>query len=607
MFRYVAIAWDDTSAPQASAAQRLGDAVGARVGWSAALDAAGLRVYVAGALPGRNGVHVLPGHRGLVLGKLFRRAELQHAVSSDPRLTPDEGDRIVQTEGRALLSDFWGRYVALLITASGETVVLRDPTGALPCYCTRHDGVGIAFSWLEDLLGAWRDWPLPAIDWNHLGAYLLLGRLAGTETALRGVLHVPAGSSVSLATDAPRPAMLWDAIGIARDVADEPAESAAVRLRQDVRTCARAWAACYDTILLRLSGGVDSAILLSCLDGAGLSDRVTCLNYHAVGSDSDERAFARLAAARAARPLIERRCDPEHPLQDLLDDALTPVPENHVGRMSMARMDAEVAAMQGATALFTGGGGDQLFFELRCTWPGADYLQIHGIDSGLLSAIADAARLGRVSLWQAAWQAMRDRWRPADPNEAAGKQRMLVTDALRSTVFDPGRLVHPALQTRTGLPIGKLRQLHELLSPAGYYDPGLREAAPEIVNPLLSQPVMDLCLALPTYLLTRGGRGRALARRAFAGDIPPQIATRRTKGGLDEHVATVLQNHLGFARALLLDGQLTRHGLLDRRRLEHSLSGRPSAQVAGFGELHHCIATEAWLHRWSQWQHRRTA
>jgi asparagine synthase (glutamine-hydrolysing) len=599
MFRYIALAWDDTIALHASAAQRLSRALRAQAGWQGALLAPGLHVFTTGARQGINGVYCLPAQRAVVLGRLFRRREPGSEVSSDPQISAEEAERIVRTEGRALVGDWWGRYVAFLPAPCGDLRVLRDPSAALPCFHMRHQGVGIAFSWLEDLLQAWPGMPMPAVDWDHLGAHLLLGRLGGVETALQGVHHVPAGTLASLTGGSTQPGLPWNAVDFARQVIDQPHALAADRLRQTVRACARAWTGCYDAILLRLSGGVDSAILLGCLDDAMPSGGLTCLNYHAPGADGDERAYARLAARRAGHLLIERECDAGFPLDAVLDVALTPAPESYLGRLSMARMDAELAAARHARALFTGGGGDQLFFELRCTWPAADYLRVRGIDAGFPVAVADAARLGRVSVWRATWLALRDGLRPPDLGEHAGQHLCLVTDELRAAVHGAGCFLHPALHAPTALPIGKLRQTLELISPAGYYDPYQREAAPEIVNPLLSQPVMELCLALPTYLLTHGGRGRALARQAFAGDIPAQIATRRTKGGMEEHITAVLQRHLVFARGLLLDGQLVGRGLLDRARLQASLSGRPAAREAHVGEIHNCIAIEAWLQRWS--------
>lgn len=94
------------------------------------------------------------------------------------------------------------------------------------------------------------------------------------------------------------------------------------------------------------------------------------------------------------------------------------------------------------------------------------------------------------------------------------------------------------------------------MHPVGYYDPFERAAAPEGVRPQFSQPLVELCLRLPTYLLTRGGRGRALARRAFASELPPEISNRRSKGGTEEFLKAVLDGNRDYVRGLLLDAGL---------------------------------------------------
>jgi asparagine synthase (glutamine-hydrolysing) len=163
---------------------------------------------------------------------------------------------------------------------------------------------------------------------------------------------------------------------------------------------------------------------------------------------------------------------------------------------------------------------------------------------------------------------------------------------------DLRRFVHPLHDALSQLSIGKFMQTAGLLYPLGYYDPFERESAPELVNPLLSQPVVELCLRLPTYLLSAGGRGRDLARRAFSGDLPAQIANRRSKGGMEEHIKSVLELNIGLVRELLLNGELNRLGLLDTSRLDTLLSGRPTAMSGAPAQLHGLVAIEAWLTRW---------
>jgi asparagine synthase (glutamine-hydrolysing) len=598
MFRYIALLWDHTIERHAAIADRLGDGLEARPGWQAALLAPGLRVFTAGARQGINGSYPLPAQGGVIVGKLFRRGDIDATGSNDVEFTFEEADRIRHTGGRSLVEGFWGRYVAFFCDAANRSIVIRDPSGTLPCYRMQHEGVWIVFSWLDDVLSAMPCVRTPAINWEGIEAHILLGLLGGRETALCGVWQVLPGECTLLTPTGAACALAWNAVDIARAAEDRSPEEAATRLRHTVRACAQAWANCYDRILLRLSGGVDSAILLSCLDRGVTSAEVVCLNYHSAGSDSDERTYARLAAVRAGRTLIERERDDSFRLEALIDVARTPTPGHYVGRMGASRMDAELAAAHGASAMFTGGGGDQLFFELRCTWPAADYLKNRGLGIGFAAAAMDAARLGRVSLWQAIRSAVADCLRPPDPWQGIGSHLRLAGVAALQTSCRRERFIHPALVPNPDLPVGKLHQTQDLTLPFEYYDPCLQDAAPELVNPLLSQPLIELCLRLPTYCLTRGGRGRALARDAFAADIPHEIACRRSKGGMDEHVARVLARNITFARSLLLDGRLVERGILDRRRVEAALSGSPAALSAYVGEVLNCIGVEAWLNRW---------
>lgn len=597
MFRYLALAWDTDAEGPCAAARRLAAGLRDADGWPAALDRPGLLVFTSGERPGVNQGYPLNNHRGVVLGKLFGRhgapTPVDHFCAH-----PDESAAIVATGAQPLIERHWGRYVAFLESPDGGFRVLRDPSGTLPCYHLDHEGVDVVFSWLEDVLELLPSVPQPAVSWEHLVAHLGGGELTGRPTALEGIRQVMAGELVPVGGHRESARFAWKASDHACLNPLEDAAVAAGALRRTVMTCARSWASCYDALILRLSGGVDSSILAACLSDERTSARVTCLNYHSPGADSDERPYARLAAARARRELVELERDEGFRLERVLDVAPTPNPSNYLGRL-VAQMDADLASMVGAQAMFTGAGGDQLFFEFYRWWPAADYLRLRGIDRGLPGALMDAARLGRVSLWSAAGHALADRFRVRPPSAPLDRPWALATEALWARPRHAEAFHHPAFADAAGLPIGKLMQVQQLTHVGGYYDPYQRAAAPELVNPLFSQPLIELCLRIPTYLLARDGRPRGLVRQAFSDDLPPEIVRRRSKGGLQELISAVLQRNLDFARQILLDGQLVRQGLLDRRRVESALAGGPGAAPGQAGEIHMFIGVEAWLQRCS--------
>lgn len=596
MFRYFGFSWNPAATAQAAAATRLEESVRSSADWLPAFSASGIRIFTVGHRPGVNGVHSLSPGQGVIMGQVFRR-QGHLPDCAEFGLADRESERILQTRGRALIADYWGRYVALLRPDPGSTLLLRDPSGALPCYRQDVDGMTVFFSWLEDWIAFAPTASTPRMNWDAIAARLALSQLGGRETALGGVEQVMPGELTMLGEGAPAPLALWSAHSFAKHPFRQEPRIAAARLRELVVECAQAWSSHQESILLRLSGGVDSAILLGSLAAESSTTKITCLNYHSPGSDSDERSFARLAATRAGVELVERKRDSSIRLDELLAAARMPTPENYLGRLGTGRVDAEVANAHAARAMFTGIGGDQLFFQLRHTWPAADYLRVNGFDRGFIRVCLDAARLGRVSLLESIRQAVSNRRHVTNPLDDWGHfARLAHRDALDS-VHHPERYVHPALLHASDLPIGKYNQLLALVNPGGCYDPYLREAAPQLMKPLLSQPIIEWCLSTPTWLLAQGGRGRGLLRSAFAGYIPREIATRQSKGGMDEHVSAILRHNLPFAKSLLLDGQLVRQGLLDRNKVESALSGRLSAADGYVSEIHECIAVEAWAQR----------
>lgn len=594
MFRYFGFHWNPDQPTEAAYAQSLDDSVKRAAGWQRALASTSLRVYTTGNREGVNGSHPLPNDQGVILGRLFRKRNMP-CERTDVGLSPSESLKILKTEGQSLVDDHWGRYIAVLQSDRLGTCLLRDPSGTLPCFLTHVRGVAVFFSWLEDLFAFASESPLPRVSPGAIAAAVLMGHVGGSRTALEGISQILPGQLTPLARNGQGPVTLWSAVDIASERMELQDDVAAAQVRRVVMDCVQAWSSCYDAILLRLSGGLDSSILLASLTARPTGARVTCLNYYAQGSDSDERGFARLAANRAGAALLERERDTGFRLEEILTARRMPTPESYLGRMDASRIDAEVALTRGARVMFSGGGGDQVFFQRRGTWPAADYLNAHGLGRGFVRASLDAARLGQVSLWRSMRRALSDRHGHGDQPWGIGQFFKLARREALDGFCDCDEYTHPDLQRAAHLPIGKYHHVHDLIDPPGYYDPCLPEAAPELLNPLLSQPIVEICLALPTWMLSQGGRSRALERRAFASDLPREIVNRQSKGGMDEYTATVLQRNLPLARELLLDGRLVHEGLLDRHKLEAVLDGRLAGLDTHVNEIHHYLAIEGWL------------
>jgi asparagine synthase (glutamine-hydrolysing) len=170
-------------------------------------------------------------------------------------------------------------------------------------------------------------------------------------------------------------------------------------------------------------------------------------------------------------------------------------------------------------------------------------------------------------------------------------------------VFEAARnddsLIHPWLAEVRDIPPGLRWHIMCVSIPPAFYSSFL-DFEVERTAVLFSQPLIELCLRIPSYVWISGGRDRSVARAAFAPELPPAIARRTQKGAIDRHNRRLMDDNEAFLREVLLDGLLVRHGLLDRQRLETFLSRGSAALGFEYNEvLRQHLCTEVWLRRWT--------
>ena len=600
MFRYVAFAWADGDGTAAEGARVLSDRLraGPRA-WQLVLEQPGLQVFCTDIRPGSSEPYLLHRNAGVVLGKLFVTGGEAASTSAPLALSEEESRKILANEGRRLVERYWGRYVAFLHDAPSRTHwVLRDPTGALPCFTSRMLGVDVFFSNMQDAVD------LPgtrfSVDWLYVAAQLCMTRMQVPSTGLKEVSQILGGECAELRAGRMSRQFYWNALSIAAEPPIEDPSTAAGLLRSRTRDCVHAWASSYGSIVHLLSGGLDSSIVLGCLKDAPVRPRITCLNFHSPGSNTDERAYAALAAEGSGCEVIERPRNTAVTLRSMLDIQPSALPTDYFFALDGGRTEAAVASEHRATAVFSGYGGDQLFYQSQALFAAGDYLSRHGVGPALFTVALDAARVDRVSVWRVLRDAvshglLRRRWAPSDES---GRYKTLIREDVVRDISRNREIVHPWFRATGRAPSGKIFHAFQLLFPYDFYNPLGRETDPETVTPLLSQPLLELVMRIPTWVLTIGGWDRALARRAFGNEVPRRILTRRTKGGQEEYARLIFMRDVDFARDLLLDGRLVREGILDAVHLADVLSGRPTRISTTNPELYACLSMEAWLRQW---------
>ncbi len=592
MYRYFALIWNPAEPAATVVAKRIADRLrSSPAKWACVLTQEGVQALHAGVRPGSNEAYRLPDGAGIVFGKLFPAGRPVDVVT-------------VQD----LLRRYWGRYVALLRDGStGEVRVLRDPTGTLPCLFATHEGVTLVFSDVEDLVAL--DVLSPSVNWKYIAAYVSCYMLQGHETGLNEVFDVLPGECLTFGRSGVESTLAWRPMDIALRDPIENANTATEAVRETVRTCVHEWASAYESIIHCLSGGLDSSIVLSCLQRAPSRPALLCLNYFATGRYEDERPYARTVARHMNAELLECQLDVAAvKLEKMLAIRRSARPRSYVNELLHEEFELSVATERGATAVFSGGGGDALFYQARADLAVADDLWMHGLRARLLRTLADAAVVSRLSYWTLLRRGLQASFRRKAPNPVAETipPRTLVDPHVIRVALKEA-MAHPWLLSAGEGPPGKQWHIASTSVPPAFYG-SFEATGPDRVFPLVSQPLIELCLSIPTYVLISGGWDRAIARRAFAQDLPAEIVQRSHKGSIDQYSRNLLDANLDFARELLLDGCLVREGLLDREQLERYLSGRQGLHDYEYNEiLHEHLCTEAWLRRWSESARRAAA
>ena len=192
----------------------------------------------------------------------------------------------------------------------------------------------------------------------------------------------------------------------------------------------------------------------------------------------------------------------------------------------------------------------------------------------------------------------------------AGPRETAAIRSIRERQTGLNRLTHERLDASDllpvwacvpeGLPPAKFAQVSGLAHMIQIRESLALPGTDETVHPLISQPLVELCLQLPAYLLCHGGRGRGLVRQAFAGRLPDQIRLRRSKGDASRFYTEQLKANRDLLADTLMNGALVANGLINRADVEAAL--RPGSYgVDTFGRMILvCYVIEAWLGRWTR-------
>ena len=533
---------------------------------------------------------------GTVYGTLFRK-EADASVSARLNaVPPDLAARFIASGGVSILSEAWGSYVAFLGNGANGCVI-AEPAASIPCLHAEVSGVTLVFSHLEHCPFLDRSWFTLNLDF--IRRMLAYDKLQNGETGLNEVREILGGQRLRLGPGGPKTDFIWNPAEMARRVYSGTAPAAAEALRHCAQSVVKAHTACHSRILVDLSGGFDSSAVLGLACAADTGAEILPVHHATASLDPPEVHYARAAARHCGRELLELVIDPARQLPDLSGHPLSVRPYRQFIGFDLSA-DMQRAGIDAFDATFTGQGGDHLFLATRSALVFADFLHHRGLTSETGAQLLAAARLSETSIWNVLAECLPSllpgRQSSSTIRSIEQRQTRLNADdhtrrKLRASIPDWARAAR-------GLPPAKFNQVSSLAHMFQVREPIARSWSRETLHPLISQPLIELCLQIPTYFLSAGGENRSLARQAFAEVLPDLIRRRMTKGDASRQFADYLLANRTTLAGALSEGRLVAERLLAKNaaaqllRQDHFLADQ-------FGRtMLVAYAIEAWLSAW---------
>lgn len=533
---------------------------------------------------------MLPSRHGVILGRLFARERLSQPIS---RLIEEDEWGFRVNDARTLLDRYWGNYVGVLPDSAGKgDLLVRDPSGGIPCYLIRRGELLIATSDVERAARAGLF--AATVDWGAVRRHLATGGVRNAATCLLGVREVLPGSLIRCRAKAiGEPEIWWNPWDYVGRPLTLPFDELASRLRNTLEACTAALAAPFERVLATVSGGLDSSVMSACLAKQAIP--FECLTLATHSPHGDERSYARILAEALGVPLHERFYSGEDVDIHRSQSPGLPRPNGFLFDQSAQERQRICARDIGADAIFSGGGGDNVFCYTTSANPLIDRLEAEGLRPGAWRTLDDICELTGASMWKVAGFALRRRFlRP--------RQRPPHVDLefLNGTVNDLLSGMHPWLSLPDDAPIGKGAHVASLVRAQSALEFTLGPGHPPTIRPWLSQPVMELCLSIPTWHWVAGGRDRAVARAAFANVLPEKLINRRVKGGATDFAIEMVESRRTAVLDLLRNGVLASNGVLNLAEIEAVLATRGPTAALKSVDIGRLVAAETWASGWTK-------
>jgi asparagine synthase (glutamine-hydrolysing) len=528
--------------------------------------------------------------QGLFVGRLFDKILGKPAVFN-PYTTQ------ALLDNTALLTEnYWGRYTGALYKKSNNTLTLvRDPLGLSTLfYCTTPTGVIFSneLACLYDFLEV-----KPLLNVDYFAHYIINNNHALSLTPFQTIKELQPGMALTIdANNTLNEKLIWNIQALQSSYLKDT-DTFEEELLSMLQLCTKAWIESSTSgICLELSGGLDSSSLLLLARKVLPHDKkIIAVNYvdsKVISSNETEYAQEISNACNIPLYLIDRQDSlliDSMPLDYRPDKPSTILLFNQGNQQLL-----DLALEHQCTEIINGQGGDHLFLASPLYNALADCYLERGIKNAYftLKELSTIYRMPWFALITSCFKALYGYYRGQHTNscddlslfDTSYKAHLLKQDFYLASVlnnFYPGKAEH----------------IKELYHASAYADRNQRGSS-TMSHPLLSQPLVELALKVPTYQTFDQGYDRIFFRKAMSRIQPHKTLWRRMKGKTTSSTFYAFNRQYKEIYEIISQGYFMRTGLINKAWFHDSMIKTLHGEKKHMWSLLHILTSELWLKQW---------
>lgn len=470
-----------------------------------------------------------------------------------------------------------------------QIAVTRARSGMMPClFMRQEDFIAVASD-----VSCFVDARLIALkpDPEVIADHLMFPGNSGRATAVNGVFELFPGETLIFDGRDHKIQQDWVPMdSMARAIDDLDAGISAVRKAID--KVFEQLSSRIGNILVTTSGGLDSSIV-----GALSSkhfQKVRFVTFFTRDPLGDERGYARCIAEHCNVELVEIDISDHRNDARITAGAHLARPSARASGQSKADILLELAAKYSADAIFNGFGGDNIFCFMQSSTPFLDRLCSGFKPAELKNTTRDLMQMTGCSaprLLSHAARALARHVQNGGRYKWTTQPRFLTHEIASSK---RPKHPHPWLAEFRSWNLSHLSRTAMLTRAHPSIDRFNRESGCPNISPLLSGPVLDACLAVPSWHWCQGGMNRAVARTAFASILPAAILSRVEKGSpVAAYARTYSDNRAGLTD-FLADGFLAAAHIVNTDQIAKFLRSSDPMRNTDFLRILDLADAESW-------------